>query len=61
MAVVIAVDAGTTGVRSLAIDPSGTIRGWSYREFTQHFPGPGLVEHDAGRDLGRGPSPRWAS
>ena len=47
MAVVIAVDAGTTGVRSLAIDPSGTIRGWSYREFTQHFPGPGLVEHDA--------------
>ncbi|MET0826579.1 MAG: glycerol kinase GlpK [Acidimicrobiales bacterium] len=47
MAVVIAVDAGTTGVRSLAIDPSGTIKGWSYREFTQHFPGPGLVEHDA--------------
>ena len=47
MAVVIALDAGTTGVRSLAIDPSGTIKGWSYREFTQHFPGSGLVEHDA--------------
>jgi glycerol kinase len=47
MALVLAVDAGTTGVRCLAIDPAGTIRGWSYREFTQHFPGPGLVEHDA--------------
>jgi glycerol kinase len=47
MAIVLALDAGTTGVRSLAIDPSGTIRGWAYREFTQHFPGPGLVEHDA--------------
>jgi glycerol kinase len=47
MAFVIAIDAGTTGVRSLAIDPAGEIRGWSYREFTQHFPGPGLVEHDA--------------
>ena len=47
MALVLAIDAGTTGVRSLAIDPAGTIRGWSYREFTQHFPGPGLVEHDA--------------
>ena len=47
MAIVIAIDAGTTGVRSLAIDPSGSIQGWSYREFTQHFPRPGLVEHDA--------------
>jgi glycerol kinase len=46
MAVVIAIDAGTTGVRSLAVDPGGRIAGWSYREFTQHFPGPGLVEHD---------------
>ncbi len=47
MTVVIAIDAGTTGVRSLAIDPTGSVRGWSYREFPQHFPGPGLVEHDA--------------
>ena len=54
MAVVIAIDAGTTGVRSLAIDPSGTIKGWSYREFTQHFPGPGLGRARRGRDLGRG-------
>jgi len=44
LGLVIAIDAGTTGVRSLAIDPAGTIRGWSSREFTQHFPGPGLME-----------------
>ncbi len=48
---VIAIDAGTTGVRSRAIFPSadaaeaGVIA--SYREFTQHFPQPGWVEHDA--------------
>ena len=45
---VIAIDAGTTGVRSRAIvpgDPAATVS--SYREFTQHFPEPGWVEHDA--------------
>ena len=47
MAVVVALDAGTTGVRALAIDESGTVAGWVYREFTQHFPRPGWVEHDA--------------
>ncbi|CAN5182016.1 glycerol kinase GlpK [soil metagenome] len=47
MAVVIAVDAGTTGVRALAVGDEGAPRGWSYREFTQHFPRPGWVEHDA--------------
>jgi glycerol kinase len=47
VAVVIAIDAGTTGVRSFAVDETGTPRGWSYREFTQHFPRPGWVEHDA--------------
>ncbi len=47
MAVVISLDAGTTGVRALAIDESSTVVGWSYREFTQHFPQPGWVEHDA--------------
>src|SRR5262245_41297611 len=47
MSVVIAIDAGTTGVRAFAIDESGQPRGWSYREFTQHFPRPGWVEHDA--------------
>ena len=47
MAVVIAIDAGTTGVRAFAVDESGTRLGYRYREFTQHFPRPGWVEHDA--------------
>ena len=47
MAVVVALDAGTTGVRALALDESGAIAGWAYKEFTQHFPRPGWVEHDA--------------
>ncbi|MGH1503889.1 MAG: glycerol kinase GlpK [Acidimicrobiales bacterium] len=47
MAIVIALDAGTTGVRALAIDETSSIRGLSYREFPQYFPEPGWVEHDA--------------
>lgn len=46
MAVVVAVDAGTTGVRSIAVDHGGRPVGSSYREFPQHFPRPGWVEHD---------------
>ena len=46
MAVVIAVDAGTTGVRALAVDEKGAVVQRSYRELTQHFPRPGWVEHD---------------
>jgi glycerol kinase len=45
--VVLAIDAGTTGVRTVAIDADGAARGYSYREFPQHFPRPGWVEHDA--------------
>ncbi|MGI8661625.1 MAG: glycerol kinase GlpK [Acidimicrobiales bacterium] len=47
MSVVISIDAGTTGVRAFAVDEAGTPVGWCYREFTQHFPQPGWVEHDA--------------
>jgi glycerol kinase len=47
MAVVIAIDAGTTGVRSFAFDEQGRTVGLAYRELTQHFPRPGWVEHDA--------------
>ena len=47
MAVVVAIDAGTTGVRALAVDEYGQVVDVSYRELTQHFPAPGLVEHDA--------------
>ena len=47
MSVVIAIDAGTTGVRSRAVFDIGPSQISSYREFTQHFPRPGWVEHDA--------------
>ena len=46
MGVVVAIDAGTTGVRAFAVDEHGAPVGWSYREFPQHFPQPGWVEHD---------------
>jgi glycerol kinase len=44
---VIAIDAGTTGVRSRAVFTDDTPRVTSYQEFAQHFPTPGWVEHDA--------------
>lgn len=45
--VVLAIDAGTTGVRTFAVDEHGAPAGFAYREFPQHFPHPGWVEHDA--------------
>ena len=53
MAVVIAIDAGTTGVRAIAVDDGGPLGGLAYREFTQHFPRPGLGRARRRRDLGR--------
>jgi glycerol kinase len=44
---VIAIDAGTTGVRSRAVFADGRPSVAAYREFPQHFPHPGWVEHDA--------------
>jgi glycerol kinase len=44
---VLAIDAGTTGVRAFTLGVDGTPLGYAYREFTQHFPRPGWVEHDA--------------
>jgi glycerol kinase len=46
MSVCLAIDAGTTGVRTFAVDERGNPLAWSYREFPQHFPRPGWVEHD---------------
>ncbi|HEV8623780.1 MAG TPA: glycerol kinase GlpK [Acidimicrobiia bacterium] len=46
MPALIAVDAGTTGVRAFAVDGEGRPCGFAYRELTQHFPRPGWVEHD---------------
>jgi glycerol kinase len=44
---VIAIDAGTTGVRAFVIDETGAPVDVAYREFPQYFPQPGWVEHDA--------------
>jgi glycerol kinase len=44
---ILSIDEGTTGVTCLIIDQVGQVRGRGYREFTQHFPRPGWVEHDA--------------
>jgi glycerol kinase len=46
VATVLAVDAGTTGVRTLAFDESGEVVGAAYRPLTQRFPQPGWVEQD---------------
>lgn len=46
VACVIAVDAGTTGVRAIAVDTSGNVIDLAYRGLTQHFPRPAWVEHD---------------
>ncbi|UTI65682.1 glycerol kinase GlpK [Paraconexibacter antarcticus] len=44
---ILAIDQGTTGSTCLVFDHDGTLQGRAYREFTQHFPKPGWVEHDA--------------
>jgi glycerol kinase len=43
----LAIDQGTTGTTCLVFDLRGELVGRAYREFTQHFPRPGWVEHDA--------------
>jgi glycerol kinase len=43
---ILSIDQGTTGSTVLLIDPHGEIVGQGYREFTQHYPRPGWVEHD---------------
>ena len=47
MAVVLSLDAGTTSVRTVAVDESGTVVDSAQQEFPQYFPRPGWVEHDA--------------
>ena len=44
--VILAIDQGTTGTRTLIYDRVGRIRGSGYKEFTQYCPRPGWVEHD---------------
>lgn len=44
---VLTLDQGTTGSTALVIDARGAVAARAYSEFTQHFPKPGWVEHDA--------------
>ena len=47
MKAILALDQGTTSSRGLLFDRHGKILASAQREFTQHFPQPGWVEHDA--------------
>ncbi len=43
----LAIDAGTTGVTAVVVSSEGRVLATGNREFTQHFPRPGWVEHSA--------------
>ena len=45
---IMALDAGTTSNRCILFNEKGEMISTAQREFTQHFPKPGWVEHDAG-------------
>ena len=44
---ILAIDQGTTSSRAIAFDQAGNIVQTAQKEFAQHFPQPGWVEHDA--------------
>ncbi|KRK65235.1 glycerol kinase [Companilactobacillus tucceti DSM 20183] len=44
---IMAIDEGTTSTRAIIFDKKGAKVADAQREFTQHFPEPGWVEHDA--------------
>ena len=47
MKYVLAIDQGTTSSRTIVFDRKGNIIAVAQQEFTQYFPQPGWVEHDA--------------
>ena len=47
MTYLLALDQGTSSSRSILFDHSGNLVASAQQEFTQHFPLPGWVEHDA--------------
>jgi glycerol kinase len=47
MAKILAIDQGTTSTRALVYDAAARCLGSALEEFTQHYPQPGWVEHDA--------------
>ena len=44
---VLAIDQGTTGTTAMVFNHDSATVGQAYSEFTQHYPQPGWVEHDA--------------
>ncbi|MCX6097390.1 MAG: glycerol kinase GlpK [Caldiserica bacterium] len=44
---ILGIDQGTTGTKVVLFDQNSNIVGSAYSEFTQYFPKPGWVEHDA--------------
>ena len=50
---ILALDQGTTSSRAMLFDRAGAVRGVAQKEFAQHYPQPGWVEHD--------PVDLWAS
>jgi glycerol kinase len=44
---ILAIDQGTTGSKCLVFDEEMELLSQAYREFGQHYPRPGWVEHDA--------------
>ncbi|UCE62580.1 MAG: glycerol kinase GlpK [Nitrospirota bacterium] len=44
---ILTIDQGTTGTRGVVVDRRGKVHGSAYSEFTQYYPRPGWVEHDA--------------
>ena len=53
MPFILALDQGTTSSRAIVFDENGAIKAVAQKEFTQHFPAAGWVEHD--------PQEIWAS
>ncbi len=45
---ILTIDAGTTGITALIVDEHAQVLARGYREFPQHFPDDGWVEHDLG-------------
>lgn len=48
---ILSIDQGTTSCRAIVFQPDGKVLGVGQKEFKQHFPKPGWVEHDANEIL----------
>ncbi|WP_396431638.1 FGGY family carbohydrate kinase, partial [Limnohabitans sp.] len=44
---ILSIDQGTTSSRAVVFNRAGQVVAMAQREFAQHFPQPGWVEHDA--------------